>query len=1212
MTKAFCSAILGIALLAGSAPHAAAAAAGDEPPWESLFDGRTLDGWRAVGGDATYAVDGGEILGVHGTGPNAFLRTEREFGDFVLELEMRWDEPGNSGIMFRAHQRGGDGRTYGLQYELDPSERAWSGGIYDEARRKWLVPLADDDPARGALDLEGWNHVRIEAVGGRVRTWLNDVPVADLADATDLSGFIALQVHSGHAGRIRFRNIRIRDLGEHRWTSDFIAAPDSWVLPDGGTVAADGRGGIEASQPGPIRTKAALGDFAVRFDLDVCDRPSIVRFREWRPEGGPAYGQVALTADQAALSLGAADRIAGAAAFDAPAGRRRVTLTAVGDDVTVAVDETHLGRAHREKLPARGILSIRSGCGSTRVHELAWADLDGDHRDEPPYRALDVPEAPVLSSGEALAAFRIAPGYRVELVAAEPLVQDPVAMAWDERGRLYVVEMRGYMPDAFGHGDEEPVGRVVRLEDTDADGRMDRRTVYLDGLVLPRAVAVVDGGVLIGEPPHLWLCRDTDDDGRCDEKRSVGSYGENEGGSVEHRENALMPGLDNWLYNAKSSRRFRLDAGRLVVGHTVARGQWGMTQDDEGRLYYNNNSNWIFADFYPPEGVLRQGARDELPGIGAVLLPAPEVYSVRVNPGVNRAYLPGFLRPDGRLKAPTAASGIVAYRGDQFPDAAHDVFVPEPAANALARFRLSGGGIALAAEHLTYADAEWGRREFLASTDERFRPVDAKIGPDGALYVIDMYRGIIQDVTFLTEELREQIYERGLEAPIGLGRIWRIVYADGPLRRAPPDLAAADARELVALLGHANGWQRDTAQRLLVALPELGERELGMLRQLAEGSDARAATHALWVLEGRGALDRETVLAALGADHPRVALQALRAGAARLTAADLLELAQRLGDWQAGEPAERIAQQLVVALARHNGEPGVLDFLAGVAVRRAGNPYLRVAVIAAARGREAALLARVLATELPEPGRSELLAGLTANAYRTLVHDADAPGLEALLDRTGAVAARDPAAARAMLLGFRQVLRDARFEPARLSRAHPLFESARDPQSPLWAAAANARFAFTWPGDHFHDVPPLSAEAQARRARGREFYERVCASCHHRRGIGSAGLAPPLAYSPWVAAPPEALARIVLQGLRGPVNVDGHTWNGIMPGHGTIPELDDELAAGLLTYVRTAFGNNRGAVTPELVRRVRVETAERSGMWTVDELAPYLEAGGAQ
>src|SRR5690606_3295619 len=200
-----------------------------------------------------------------------------------------------------------------------------------------------------------------------------------------------------------------------------------------------------------------------------------------------------------------------------------------------------------------------------------------------------------------LASFRVAPGYRVELVAAEPLVQDPVAMDWDERGRLYVVEMRGYMPDAFGHGAEEPVGRVVLLEDTDADGRMDRRTVYLDGLVLPRAVAVVDGGVLIGEPPQLWLCRDTDGDDRCDDKRAVTGYGENEGGSVGHRENALMQGLDNWLYNAKSSRRFRLTGDGLVVDQTVARGQWGMTQDDEGRLLYNNNSNWIFADFYPAD-----------------------------------------------------------------------------------------------------------------------------------------------------------------------------------------------------------------------------------------------------------------------------------------------------------------------------------------------------------------------------------------------------------------------------------------------------------------------------------------------------------------------------------------------------------------------------------------------------------------------------------
>ena len=160
----------------------------------------------------TYEVDDGCILGVVGPGPNTFLRTEREYGDFELRLEVRLVEPGNSGIQFRSHQRDGDGRVFGYQCEIDPSDRAWSGGIYDEARRGWLYPLDHDERARAAFVVDGWNEYRILAIGDRLRTWINGTPCADLTDGVDAEGFIALQVHSGRRGRIRWRDIRIREL----------------------------------------------------------------------------------------------------------------------------------------------------------------------------------------------------------------------------------------------------------------------------------------------------------------------------------------------------------------------------------------------------------------------------------------------------------------------------------------------------------------------------------------------------------------------------------------------------------------------------------------------------------------------------------------------------------------------------------------------------------------------------------------------------------------------------------------------------------------------------------------------------------------------------------------------------------------------------------------------------------------------------------------
>ena len=177
-----------------------------------LFNGENLDGWKKVGGGATYEIDGDCIVGKVGPGANTFLRTEREYSDFVLVLELKLDVPGNSGVQFRSHQKEKDGRVFGYQCEVDPSSRAWSGGIYDEARRGWLFPLKDHEEARKAFKVDDWNEYKIQAIGDSLKTWVNGVPCADLTDDKDASGFIALQVHSGKSGIIRWRNIRIQEV----------------------------------------------------------------------------------------------------------------------------------------------------------------------------------------------------------------------------------------------------------------------------------------------------------------------------------------------------------------------------------------------------------------------------------------------------------------------------------------------------------------------------------------------------------------------------------------------------------------------------------------------------------------------------------------------------------------------------------------------------------------------------------------------------------------------------------------------------------------------------------------------------------------------------------------------------------------------------------------------------------------------------------------
>ena len=177
-----------------------------------MFDGKSLDGWRKAGGGATYAVDDGCIVGKVGPGSNTFLCTEKNYGDFILKVDVKLDVPGNSGIQLRSHQRKKDGRVFGYQCEIDPSERAWSGGIYDESRRGWLNDLKDNEAGRKAFKPSDWNQFVIKAKGSSIKTWINGVPCADLTDKADADGFIALQVHAGKEGQIRWRNIRIKPL----------------------------------------------------------------------------------------------------------------------------------------------------------------------------------------------------------------------------------------------------------------------------------------------------------------------------------------------------------------------------------------------------------------------------------------------------------------------------------------------------------------------------------------------------------------------------------------------------------------------------------------------------------------------------------------------------------------------------------------------------------------------------------------------------------------------------------------------------------------------------------------------------------------------------------------------------------------------------------------------------------------------------------------
>jgi hypothetical protein len=217
--------------------------------------------------------------------------------------------------------------------------------------------------------------------------------------------------------------------------------------------------------------------------------------------------------------------------------------------------------------------------------------------------------------------FVLEDGFRVELVASEPLVEDPVALAFDPEGRMWGVEMRGFMPTIDGKGEDAPFGRVMVLEDRDGDGRVDRRTVFLDGLVLPRALALVQGGALVAHGGQLWFAADRNGDLAADGQVLVDPDYAQKGESPEHQANGLLRALDNWIYNAKSTMRYRLHAGRWSQDRVEFRGQWGLSQDDWGRLVYNYNWDHLRGDLVPPlvngaQPPQPQHARPERAGAG--------------------------------------------------------------------------------------------------------------------------------------------------------------------------------------------------------------------------------------------------------------------------------------------------------------------------------------------------------------------------------------------------------------------------------------------------------------------------------------------------------------------------------------------------------------------------------------------------------------------
>jgi glucose/arabinose dehydrogenase/mono/diheme cytochrome c family protein len=481
------------------------------------------------------------------------------------------------------------------------------------------------------------------------------------------------------------------------------------------------------------------------------------------------------------------------------------------------------------------------------------------------------PSLAYLSPEESLKSFNLPKGYHIELVASEPMIKEPVAIAWDGNAKMYVAEMLTYMQDADATNERFPVSRIMLLEDTNNDGKMDKSSVFIDSLMLPRMILCVDHELLVNETNTITInsYKDTDGDGKADVKRVVF---EKEGYNVsdanmEHQRSGLDWNLDNYIYLTYDPIRFRYSNGMLKADSIPSGtgGQWGVTHDNYGRLYLSSaggENPFVRVQMNPAYGAL------DLPD--QISDEFQQVWPIIANPDAQGGA--ARLRPDSTLNHFTASCGQSIYRGNSLPeDLVGDYLVCEPVARIIRRAKVLNLKGKIIAQNAYY------RQEFIASNDMFFRPVNTYTGPDGNLYIVDMHRGIIQQGTWTKpgSYLRGQIDAKGIAQKTGHGRIYRLVY-DGYKEQPKPNMLNESPAKLVTYLDHKNGWWRDNAQKRLIILgdksvvPVLKQIVSGHQATLAEKPSHLARLHALWTLEGLDAIDKDILFTAMQDEHPQV------------------------------------------------------------------------------------------------------------------------------------------------------------------------------------------------------------------------------------------------------------------------------------------------------------------------------------------------------
>lgn len=565
-----------------------------------------------------------------------------------------------------------------------------------------------------------------------------------------------------------------------------------------------------------------------------------------------------------------------------------------------------------------------------------------------------------MSPEESLKSIHVDSNFHIELFASEPLVFDPVEMVFDENGKIYVCEMLDYP-------DDPPAGkparsRIVLLEDTDGDGKPDKRTVFADNVLEVSGIMPWKGGLIVTSAPDILYFKDTNGDGKADVRQVL--YTGFPKVNPEARVTNPRYGIDNWVYVANDGQNGRITSpehpDRLPV---LVRGtdfrfqplrgaaepasgptQFGMSFDNWGNRFMSQNTIHIREAVVPMQYLIRapllevSGVSEDISDHGkgeARMYPLtrPQKWRRERTELRQQRYNENQLNRTEQVGGWfTAATGNTVYNGDVFPkEYWGNAFTGDVSANLVHRDVLIPDGVTFIA-HRAEEDTE-----FLASTDIWFRPCNFANAPDGNLYITDIYREFIETPESIPEEIKKYM---NFWSGVDKGRIYRIV-PNHPLRTRDlkPNLGKASSAELVQQLASTNGWHRMTAQRLLVERQD--RTVVPLLKELALKSDyPLARLHALWTLEGLSALEAPVVVAALKDPHPGIRENALRLAEELATDSTVANAVLALKN----DKEPRVLYQLAFTLGQFK-DPRTLAVLADLARERAGEPWFRTAIL---------------------------------------------------------------------------------------------------------------------------------------------------------------------------------------------------------------------------------------------------------------------------